>query len=92
MNEHTDWELLDAPPAGARPQPKPRLQDVLKALLGPHWRWKVFGAAVLASMALVLLLTVTGVALLLIAAGALLSIGAGKLRRWLRRERRVVVR
>lgn len=94
MNEHTEWELLDAPPsdAGRQPRPRPRLQDVLKALLGPHWRWKTFGMAVLASMMLVLLVTLTGIALVLVAAGALLSIGAAKLRRWLARERRVVVR
>lgn len=92
MNEHTEWEVLDAPPSDAGRQARPRLQDVLKALLGPHWRWKIFGMAVLASMMLVLLVTLTGIALVLVAAGALLSIGAAKLRRWLARERRAVVR
>lgn len=88
MTEKPEWELLDAPPQGARP----KLRDILKALLGPHWRWKMFGAALVASLALTLMLMLAGVAVVLIVAGTLLSFGIGKLRRWLGRERRVVIR
>lgn len=88
MTEKTEWELVDAPSPGTRPT----LRDVLKALLGPHWRWKIAGAAVVASVALALLLTLTGVAALLLVAVAILSIGVGKLRHWLGRGRRAVRR
>jgi hypothetical protein len=89
MNDKTEWELVDGP---TTPGARPTLRDVLKAVLGRHWLWKTTGIAVVGGLILALLFTLTGVMLLLMVAGALLSMSIGKLRRWLGRDRRSVVR
>jgi len=81
MTEKTDWEVVDAPAQNRR---SPTLTDLLRALLGRRWRWKIAGIGMLAGLVLAfvvtLVVTVAGVAVLLIGAGALLSLGNGKLR------------
>ncbi|GAB3552310.1 hypothetical protein GCM10027343_37710 [Noviherbaspirillum agri] len=89
MNDKSDWELVDD---GAAPRAKPALRDVLKAMLGRHWRWKIAGIALVSTLLLALLITVTGVVALLLIAGAMLSIGIGKLRQWLGRGDRSLMR
>lgn len=89
MNQKTEWELVED---GTAPGSRPALRDVLKALLGRHWGWKVAGMAIVATVLLALLLTVTGVVALLMIAGAVLSISIGKLRRWLGRGNRSLMR
>ncbi|WP_019143401.1 hypothetical protein [Noviherbaspirillum massiliense] len=79
MIEKTEWEVVDAPSPGARPT----LRQLLQGVLGPHWYWKLAGMAVVASLALVLFATITGVILVLAATGALLSFGIGKFRQWM---------
>ncbi|HJV76238.1 MAG TPA: hypothetical protein VJ654_18605 [Noviherbaspirillum sp.] len=88
MTEKAEWELVDAPLPGTRPT----LREVLRALLGRHWGWKLFGAAIIASLALTLMLMLTGMAVLLVTATALLSLGIGKLRQWLGRRQRSIMR
>lgn len=87
MTEKTEWELVD----GAGPQARPTPQALLKAQLGPHWRWKVAGFILLATLALAVAVTLAGVAIVLVAAAAVLGFGVGKLRRWLGRGRRSLV-
>lgn len=89
MNQKTEWELVED---GTAPGPRPALRDVLKAMLGRHWGWKVAGMATVATVLLALLLTVTGVVALLMIAGAVLSIGIGKVRQWLGRGNRSLMR
>lgn len=88
MTEKAEWELVDAPLPGARPT----LREVLKALLGRHWGWKLLGTAIIASLVLALMVMLTGMAVLLVTAGAVLSIGIGKLRQWLGRSQRSLMR
>jgi len=89
MNEKSEWELVDD---GTAPGARPGLRDVLKAMLGHHWRWKVAGIAVVGTVLLLLLLTLTGVFALLMIAGAILSISISKLRQWLGRGDRTLMR
>lgn len=79
MTEKTEWELIDAPSSDTQSKPG----HLLKKLLGPWWRWKLAGAATVASMALVFFATLAGMIILLVLAGTILSFGIGKLRRWL---------
>lgn len=88
MTEKAEWELIDAPLPGTRPT----LREVLKALLGRYWGWKLLGTAILASVVLALMVMLTGMAVLLVTAGAVLSIGIGKLRQWLGRSQRSIMR
>lgn len=92
MNDKTEWEVVDSPSDGQSSSARPTLRDVLKAMLGQHWRWKIAGVAVVGGVMLALLLTLTGVVALLMIAGAILSISIAKLRQWLGRGRRSVVR
>ena len=88
MTEKAEWELVDAPLPGARPT----LREVLKALLGRHWGWKLLGTAIIASLVLALMVMLTGMAVLLVTVGAVLSIGIGKLRQLLGRSQRSLMR
>ena len=100
MTEKTEWELVDEASLGAgadagttaRQAAPLSLRDMMKALLGRYWGWKLLGAAIAASVVITLLVMLTGVAVVLITAGALLSLGIGKLRQWLGRDERSVMR
>lgn len=91
MTEKTDWELVDGPSSTAQ---APTLRDMLRALLGRNWRWKIAGIGIVASLVLVLVVTLAitaaGVAFILLATGAVLSLGIAKLRRWLGRGQRAL--
>lgn len=82
MTEKTEWEIVD----DHRPNQRRTLRRTLEALLGPAWRWKVAGAVVLATMALLVVAAVAGTVMVLIAAFTLVSLAVGKLRSWLRRD------
>lgn len=91
MNEKTDWELLDGPSPAAK---APSLQELLRALLGRGWRWKLAGVAVIAGLVLALVvtlaITVAGVAIVLLGTAALLSLVVARLRRWIGRSQRAL--
>jgi uncharacterized membrane protein HdeD (DUF308 family) len=88
MTEKTEWEVVDEGEAPRRPrQDAPQtLQQLMKTLLGPWWRWKIGGLAAAAGIALAFFLTVTAVFVLVLLAGALVSLGVAKVRQWLRRR------
>lgn len=83
MTEKTEWEVVDGPSANTRQTP----QGLLKALLGPHWRWKVAGTVIVAGMALMLFAAFASLFLVGLAVVAILSLGIGKLRQVLYRGR-----
>jgi hypothetical protein len=93
MTQKTDWELLDTTARHTRPASLP---DMLKTLLGRHWRWKLAGIALVAGLALTLVIvfavTLAGIAVLVLGATALFSLAVARLRRWLGREQRALVR
>jgi uncharacterized membrane protein HdeD (DUF308 family) len=80
MNDKTEWEVVEAD----QPDPRRTPADMLKAMLGPWWRWKIGAAVVLASLALLFFVALAGVVVVAVLAFALLSVGIAKLRRWLR--------
>jgi uncharacterized membrane protein HdeD (DUF308 family) len=79
MIERTEWEIVDSAPAQAHQTP-----HMLKALLGPHWRWKAAGLAVLATGILVFLLTIVSALAVIVVTGGLLSLTIGKVMHWMR--------
>lgn len=87
MTEKPEWEIIDSDEkrgADGPPLPPPRLPEILKALLGRWWAWKLAGVAVVFGALLVLLATVAGVLVVLAAGAALLSAAVAKFRRWRR--------
>lgn len=86
MVEKTEWEVVDAPEQARRPS----MRDILKGMLGPHWRWKVLGGAVVAGITLVFFAAITTLAVLAGAAGALILLVIGKIRQWLHRAEHTV--
>lgn len=87
MTEKPEWEIVDNDERrseyGPPPTP-PTLPEVLRALLGRWWAWKVAGAAVVFGALLVLLATVAGVLVVLAAGAALISAAVAKFRKWRR--------
>lgn len=93
MTEKTEWEVVDAPAPGARSHGAGfRLPQLLREILGPHWKWKIAGAAVVAGLALGLVLAIAGVAIVTLTAVALVSFAIAKLRQWLRGKRDLPMR
>lgn len=93
MAEKTEWELVDAPASdSSSSQEQQRQQQAqqtvwrsMQTLLGPWWRWKLAGTAILAAATLVFFITVTGVAIVLLSATALVALGVNKVRQVLSR-------
>jgi hypothetical protein len=91
MAEKTEWELVDAPAADSsegqqrQQQARQTVWRSMQTLLGPWWRWKLAGTAILAAATLVFFITVTGVAIVLLAAAALVALGINKVRQVLSR-------
>jgi hypothetical protein len=97
VTEKTEWELVDADAPsssnrsgaydaygnaydGKAPQSPMHL---LKAVLGPYWRWKIAGLAIVASLALILLATVAGVFMVTMSAVVIMAVIIRKLKYWL---------
>jgi hypothetical protein len=60
---------------------------VLEALLGPHWRWKAAGLAILATGLVVFFLTIVSALALIVVSAGLLSLAIGKVIYWMRGKR-----
>jgi hypothetical protein len=84
MTEKTEWEVVDGD--APRQDQRQTLQQLMKNLLGPWWRWKVAGLVTVASMALILLLTVAAVFVLGFMAVAIASLCILKVRQWMHRR------
>jgi len=85
MSGKMEWEVVDEPmPEAPLPNARPSLTQLLQALLGRWWRWKLFGIALAASLVLALLVSLAGIALLVVSVAALLSFAIGKFRQSLR--------
>lgn len=92
MSEKIEWEVVDEAGPRASAGAPPSLGEVLKAMLGRHWRWKIAGAAIVGTIILALILTLTGVVALVMVSVAVLSVAISKLRRWIGRDRRSLTR
>lgn len=94
MTEKTEWEIVDAPASsssssasssGASEAQRQSLWRTMQVLLGPWWRWKIAGTAILAVLTLVFFITLTGMAIVVLAAGGAIALGVSKVRQWLGR-------
>lgn len=83
MNHKTDWEVVDHGPRGRRPSP----QDLMRAILGPHWRWKIAGMTIVAGAILTVAVLVAGVFFVGAAVVILAMVIALQFRHWLSRAR-----
>jgi hypothetical protein len=86
MSEKMEWEVVDAPmPEAPLPNARPTLTQLMQALLGRWWRWKLFGVALAVSLLLAVLVSLASIAMLVVSVAALLSFAIGKFRQSLRR-------
>lgn len=84
MIEKTEWEVIDE---GAQPPPntRPTAQQLLRAVLGPYWRWKLAGLFIITGVILTLLAAFVGVIVLVLSAAAIVFFATTRIRRWLQR-------
>jgi hypothetical protein len=80
MPEHTEWEIVDTPSA---PNGRKSFRQMMQAVLGRRWRWKVAGVGALAVVSLTLFAMLTGVVILFMTLFGLLSVGVAKLMQWM---------
>lgn len=78
MNDKPEWELIDRPGRGR----KLRASDLLRAVLGPYWRWKLAGIAVAAAALLTVGVLVAGVFIVGLVVVAMALLIAVQLRHW----------
>lgn len=84
MSQKPEWEVVSESPRVGGYQ----MKDVMKALLGPGWRWKLAGFAAVALIALSVLTVFAGIAIVGLVTVALLLIVAAKIRSVIHRFRR----
>lgn len=89
MNDKVEWEVVDGESPGAtggnRPPPRPPTpQELLRAALGPWWRWKLAGGFILGAVALVFVAAMAGVVVVTAIAFALLMFAVARVRSWVR--------
>lgn len=80
MVEKTDWEVVDVP-AAARTQST--AHHLIRSVLGPWWRWKMAGFAIIAVAAVAVVIALAGVLAVMIVAGVALSVAVRQIRLWL---------
>jgi hypothetical protein len=86
MPEKTEWEVIDdGAQSDARPNMQPTPQQLLRAMLGPYWRWKIAGFFILAGVVLALLIAFVGAVALTMAAAGFVLFATATIRRWLHR-------
>lgn len=83
MNQKVEWEVVDAPAQHSQAELRPSLQQLMHALLGPWWRWKILGVAIVMGVVLAMLATLAGVFVLVATLCAVIAIGVGKMKQWL---------
>lgn len=80
MPEHTEWEIVDTPSA---PNGRKSFRQMMQAILGRRWRWKVAGVGTVAVVSLTLFAMLTGVVILFMTLFGLLSVAVAKLMQWI---------
>lgn len=84
MRDKTEWELLDRRGHGRRLRPS----DVLRAVLGPHWGWKLAGIAVVMGILLTVGMLLAGVFFVGLVVVAMVFLIGLQIRHWTERARR----
>lgn len=79
MIEKTQWEVVDEPQAGQRPSSS----NFLNLLLGPYWKWKLLGGAIVVSIAVIIFAMLSGIVIFLGTIAAISAFVLAKLMHWL---------
>ncbi|HJV86860.1 MAG TPA: hypothetical protein VJ698_15450 [Noviherbaspirillum sp.] len=80
MTEKAEWEVVDHERVASRPN----VADVMRALLGPWWRWKLAASAVVTCIALTLIVTLSGILVSVLLMVGVTVIALRKVGSWLR--------
>ncbi|WP_158597970.1 hypothetical protein [Noviherbaspirillum saxi] len=80
MPEYTEWEIVDNPSAQTEPK---SLREMMQAMLGRWWRWKIAGAGALGIAAISLFLMFAGIVIVVMSVAGLLVFAAAKVLRWM---------
>jgi len=83
MTEKTEWEVVDEESQPNDPHARPTTQQLLRAVLGPYWRWKLAGFFILTGITLAILAAFVGVIVLVLSAAAIVLFATTRIRRWL---------
>ncbi len=89
MTEKTEWEVVDdggQPNESDSSNVRPTTQQLLRAMLGPYWRWKLAGFFILTAITLAILAAFVGVIVLILSAAAIVLFATSRIRRWLQRR------
>jgi len=84
MSDQTEWELVDTTEPRAQAQPGASRSALLRAMLGPWWRWKIAVTVLVACLALALVAALAGVLFVVGAGVVLVSLVVAKVRQVLR--------
>lgn len=88
--EQAEWEVVDT--IGPQAPPKATRAAVMRAMLGPWWRWKMAAVALLLCAVLALVFAMAGVLFVVGLAVVLVSLIVAKVRQLLRHNGRSVTR
>ncbi|HEY0844015.1 MAG TPA: hypothetical protein VGE12_01520 [Noviherbaspirillum sp.] len=90
---HAEYESWASREAGPTPEAEARraAKTATAAMLGPWWKWKLAGVAVIALVVFAFFATMIGIAALTLVALAVAGAGVRKLLQWMRGDRRTDV-
>lgn len=88
--EQAEWEVVDT--VGPQAPPQATRASIMRAMLGPWWRWKIAGTIVVMCMILALVFALAGVFFVVGLAVVLVSLVVAKVRQMLRQGGRSVTR
>lgn len=84
MSDQTEWEIVDNAEPRAQARPDASRSAMLRAMLGPWWRWKVAATLLVACLALALVAALAGVFFVVGVGVVLVSLVVAKVRQLLR--------
>lgn len=88
--EQAEWEVVDT--VGPQDPPTATRAQMMRAMLGPWWRWKMVGVVLLLCAVLALVFAIAGVLFVVGIGVVLVSLIVAKVRQLLRQGSRSVTR
>ena len=88
--EQAEWEVVDT--IGPQAPPQATRAAIMRAMLGPWWRWKIAGAILVLCTILALVFALAGVLFVVGLAVVLVSLVVAKVRQLLRQGGRSLTR
>lgn len=88
--EQPDWEVVDT--AAPQPPPKATRSAMMRAILGPWWRWKIAAGVLVFCAVLALVFALAGIFFVVGLAVVLLTMAVAKVKQLLRNKDNSVTR